>query len=93
MPRQPQPNILKQATIDPRPGPVEEALQAEQRQRLSDALDTLTDQQIQVVTLRFGLAHHRPRSITFIAKVMRISQAEAVATLAEALAQLRERME
>lgn len=83
---------ITQGTTDHRPGPVEEVLRVELRERLKTGLDGLTDPQIQIVTMRFGLAEHRPRSITFIAKVMRIRQAEAEAILADALAQLREHL-
>ena len=91
MPRKPAKNLID-ATRCHRAGPVETALAGEARDRLRAGLDGLTDEQLQVITMRFGLAHHRPRSITFVAKVMRVKQSEAEAILAEALAQLRERL-
>lgn len=83
---------LNDVMRDKRPGPVEAVLAAEYRERLKTGLDALTDAELQIVTMRFGLAEHRPRSITFVAKIMRMSREEAEAKLADALAQLREHM-
>ena len=86
------PKILSDVMRDKRPGPVDAVLAAEHRERLKTGLDALSDAELQIVTMRFGLAEHRPRSITFVAKVMRIPQAEAEAMLANALSQLRRHM-
>jgi DNA-directed RNA polymerase sigma subunit (sigma70/sigma32) len=87
-----QPKTLNDVMRDKRPGPVDFVLAAEHRERLRAGLDALTDAELQIVTMRFGLAEHRPRSITFVAKIMRMSREEAEAKLADALAQLREHM-
>lgn len=86
------PKELSDVMRDKSPGPVDAVLAAEHRERLKTGLDALSDAELQIVTMRFGLAEHRPRSITFVAKVMRIRQAEAEAKLAVALAKLREHM-
>lgn len=86
------PKELADVMRDKSSGPVEAALDAEVRDRLKTGLDALSDAELQIVTMRFGLAQHRPRSITFVAKVMRIRQAEAEAMLANALSQLRHHM-
>ena len=86
------PKMLSDVMRDKRPGPVDDVLHAEHRERLKTGLDALSDAELQIVTMRFGLAEHRPRSITFVAKVMRIPQAEAEAMLANALSQLRRHM-
>jgi DNA-directed RNA polymerase sigma subunit (sigma70/sigma32) len=80
---------LNEACRDHRPGPVEAALASETRQRLTAALDVLADVELQIVTMRFGLAGHRPRSITFIAKILRIKQEDAETTLEAALQRMR----
>jgi DNA-directed RNA polymerase sigma subunit (sigma70/sigma32) len=87
-----QPRTLNDVMRDRSPGPVDAVLAAEHLERLKTGLDALTDAQLQIVTMRFGLAEHRPRSITFVAKIMRMSREEAEAKLADALAQLREHM-
>lgn len=86
------PKMLNDVMRDKRSGPVDDVLHAEHRERLKTGLDALSDAELQIVTMRFGLAEHRPRSITFVAKVMRIPQAEAEAMLANALMQLRHHM-
>jgi DNA-directed RNA polymerase sigma subunit (sigma70/sigma32) len=92
MARRPAKNLID-ATRCHRSGPVEHALANEARERLKTSLDGLTDAELQIVTMRFGLGEHRPRSITFVAKVMRLKQAEAEAILAGALATLRRRLQ
>lgn len=92
MARRPAKNLID-ATQCQRGGPVEHALANEARERLKTSLDGLTDAELQIVTMRFGLGEHRPRSITFVAKVMRLKQAEAEAILAGALATLRRRLQ
>lgn len=87
-----QPRTLNDVMRCNRPGPVEIVLAAEHRERLKTGLDALTDPEIQIVTMRYGLAEHRPRSITFVAKIMRMTREEAESKLADALAQLREHM-
>ena len=86
------PKELSDVMRDKRPGPVDAVLAAEHRDRLKSGLDALSDAELQLVTMRFGLAEHRPRSITFVAKVMRIRREEAETKLAGALAKLREHM-
>lgn len=83
---------LNESLWDHRAGPVDVVLATEQRQRLAAALDALTDAELQLVTMRFGLAHHRPRSITYAARILRIPHHEAEAMLAETLAKIREAM-
>ena len=83
---------ISEVMRDRRPGPVEAVLGAEHRERLKTGLDALGDAELQIVTMRFGLAQHRPRSITFVAKIMRISQADAESKLTNALNQLREHL-
>jgi len=83
------PHGLNDACRDHRPGPVEAALASETRQRLTAALDALADVELQIVTLRFGLAGSRPRSITCIAKILRMRQEDAEAMLEAALRQMR----
>lgn len=80
---------LNEACRDHRSGPVEAAIASETRKRLTAALDALADVELQIVTMRFGLAGHRPRSITFIAKILRIKQEDAEATLEAALMRMR----
>jgi RNA polymerase primary sigma factor len=91
MPRRPP--SLDDLTPDNRPGPVDAALTAESWERLKAALDALTDVELQVVTMRFGLAQHRPRSITFVAKILRINPDDARAILDRAMIRLREHLE
>ena len=88
MARRPAKNLID-ATRCQRDGPLDVLLADEARQRLRAGMDRLTDAELQVVTIRFGLGEHRPRSITFTAKVMRTDRATAEEILAGALAKLR----
>jgi DNA-directed RNA polymerase sigma subunit (sigma70/sigma32) len=80
---------IKAACRDHRPGPAESVMASETRQRLAAALDALSDVQIQVVNMRFGLDGNRPRSITFVAKILRIKPDAARAALETALIAMR----
>lgn len=85
-------NDITEACRDHRQGPVDAVLADEQRRLMTAALDGLADVELQIVTMRFGLAGHRPRSITFVAKILKMPQERAETLLAESLEKMREAM-
>jgi DNA-directed RNA polymerase sigma subunit (sigma70/sigma32) len=86
----PQRETLAQACRDHRPEPLDKMMVAESGERLRMALDTLEDPHLQVIVMRFGLNGHRPRPITYVAKILRVTDDTAGEMLLEALKRLKE---
>ena len=85
---------VKQQTEEPQETPedqqaVEDTAYFQIRQRVTELLSTLTEQEAKLLNLRFGLEGGRPMTPEQAGKVLNMTPAQVVATEAAALAKLR----